>query len=177
MKHRAFTLITLIVLASLIACQAPPQPTPHIVQIEVTATASATISATPSAPAPVDEKPPYLDPSQPVAQRVADLLARMTLEEKIGQMTQVEHNSLSPADVTSYFIGSVLSGGDSLRDNSAQAWRALITPYEQAALKTRLGIPLIYGLDAIHGNGHVSDGVLFPQNIGLGATRDAGLVQ
>lgn len=119
----------------------------------------------------------YRDVSQPIENRVADLLGRMSLAEKIGQMTQVEHNSIEPEQVTEFYVGSILSGGGSYRDNSPQTWRALAERYALAALETRLQIPLLYGIDAMHGHAHVAGATFFPQNIGLGATRDAALVE
>jgi beta-glucosidase len=125
----------------------------------------------------------YKDPSQPVEVRVEDLLARMTLDEKIGQMTQVENNSISPyylfppSDVVKYLIGSVLSGGNSGGWYSLAEWTRLAKDYELEAVKTRLGIPLIFGVDSVHGFGHVNGATIFPHNIGLGATRDPELVR
>ncbi|MGZ6346730.1 MAG: glycoside hydrolase family 3 protein, partial [Anaerolineales bacterium] len=125
----------------------------------------------------------YKDPSQPVEVRVEDLLARMTLDEKIGQMTQVENNSISPyylfapSNIVKYFIGSVLSGGNSGGFYSLEQWTRLAKDYELEAVKTRLGIPLIFGVDSVHGFGHVNGATIFPHNIGLGATRDAELVR
>jgi beta-glucosidase len=120
----------------------------------------------------------YTDSSQPVEARVDDLLARMTLDEKIGQMTQVENGSIRPGDITTYFIGSILSGGDGRpANNNAQAWQVMVKGYETEAMATRLQIPLIYGLDATHGNAHLFGATVFPQEIGLGATRDADLVE
>src|SRR4030042_286165 len=94
---------------------------------------------------------PYKDPRQPVDVRVEDLLSRMTLEEKIGQMTQVENNSISPyylfppSVVVKYFIGSVLSGGNSSGFYSLADWTGVAKSYEVEAVKSRLGIPLIFG--------------------------------
>jgi beta-glucosidase len=121
----------------------------------------------------------YKDPSQAVNIRVEDLLSRMTLEEKIGQMTQVEHNSLAatPEDVTGMYIGSVLSGGGSLPSNRPIDWRTLVEGFQERALATRLGIPLIYGIDAVHGHGHVYGATIFPHNIGLGAANDPALME
>jgi len=133
--------------------------------------------------APKSRSAPYKDPSQPVEVRVEDLLSRMTLEEKIGQMTQVENNSISPyylfppSEVAKYFIGSVLSGGNSSGWSSLADWAGLAKSYEVEAVKTRLGIPLIFGVDSVHGFGHVNGATIFPQNIGLGATRDPELVR
>ncbi len=113
-----------------------------------------------------------------VERAVADLLSQMTLAEKIGQMTQVEKNSITPAEVAEYFIGSVLSGGGgNPTPNSPQTWTDMVQSFQQAALQTRLQIPIIYGVDAVHGHNNVHDAVMFPHNIGLGASRDAELVQ
>jgi beta-glucosidase len=113
------------------------------------------------------------------ARRVADLVARMTLDEKIGQMTQPDQQFLEdPADVETLFIGSVLSGGDSdPPTNSLADWRALYERLQGRALRTRLKIPLVYGVDAVHGHSNVLGAVIFPHNIGLGATRNAALVE
>lgn len=133
------------------------------------ATAAATVTAA---------MPDYHDASLPLETRVTALLSRMTLAEKVGQMTQVEKNSIEPAAVRDYFIGSVLSGGGgSPRTNTAAGWAAMVSAYQQAAQQTRLGIPILYGADAVHGHGNLYGATLFPHNIGLGATRDAQLVE
>lgn len=108
------------------------------------------------------------------------LVGRMTLAEKIGQMTQPDQLFLKDtSDIERYFIGSILSGGDSdpKDGNSFQAWRAMVETYEGRAVRTRLHIPLIYGIDAVHGNNNVIGATVFPHNVGLGATRDAALVR
>lgn len=121
---------------------------------------------------------PYQDPGLPVATRVADLLSRMTLDEKIGQMTQAERGSVGNSDVTTYRLGSVLSGGGSAPSpNNATSWANMYDGYQNAALATPLGIPMIYGVDAVHGHNNVVGATIFPHNIGLGATRDPALVQ
>jgi beta-glucosidase len=121
---------------------------------------------------------PYRDSSLPIDQRVADLLARMTLPEKIGQMTQVEKNSLQPADITGQYLGSILSGGGGHpAENTPTAWARMTDGFQHSALATRLGLPLIYGVDAVHGHNNLYGATLFPHNIGLGATRDADLVE
>lgn len=120
----------------------------------------------------------YRDSSLPIETRVEDLLSRMTLEEKIGQMTLVENNSITPDEVGSKFVGAVLSGGAELSpDNKPETWKKMALEYERAALNTRLGIPIIFGVDAVHGHGHIEGAVIFPHEIGLGATRDAALVE
>ena len=108
------------------------------------------------------------------------LVRRMTLAEKIGQITQVDQSFLNdPADIERYNLGSILNGGssDPIDGNSLQAWRAMVETYQQHAMRTRLRIPLIYGVDAVHGNNNVIGAVVFPHNIGLGATRDPALVR
>ena len=120
----------------------------------------------------------YTDPSQPVDVRVEDLLKRMTLEEKIGQMTQVEKNSIKAGDIKKYYIGSILSGGGgSPAKNTTQAWYAMVQGFQNEALSTRLKIPIIYGVDAVHGHGNLQNATIFPHNIGLGATNDPELVE
>jgi beta-glucosidase len=111
--------------------------------------------------------------------RVDELLAQMTLDEKIGQMTQPDQEFLEDVDhVREYMVGSLLSGGGSdPATNSFADWRALYEMYQSKALETRLGIPLLYGIDAVHGHSNVIDAVVFPHNIGLGATRNAALVE
>src|SRR5579885_2986835 len=87
--------------------------------------------------------PAYQDSSLPVAQRVANLLSQMALDEKIGQMTLVEKNGVLGNDITDKFIGGLLSGGGETPDsNNPQAWADMLKGFEQQALQTRLGIPL-----------------------------------
>jgi beta-glucosidase len=121
---------------------------------------------------------PYQDPTLPVTTRVSDLLSRMTLDEKLGQMTQAERGAVTSADVTTYRLGSLLSGGGSAPSpNNATSWANMYDTFQQAALATPLGIPVIYGVDAVHGHNNVYGATIFPHNIGLGATRDQALVQ
>ncbi|MBN1449532.1 MAG: glycoside hydrolase family 3 C-terminal domain-containing protein [Anaerolineales bacterium] len=122
--------------------------------------------------------PLAFDAGQSVSERVDTLLGQMTLDEKIGQMTQVEENSIQPGDITHYFIGSILSGGGGSQSaNSARSWARTIEGLQQEALATRLGIPIIYGVDAIHGHASLYGATVFPQPIGLGATWNADLVR
>jgi beta-glucosidase len=121
----------------------------------------------------------YQDSEKPIDARVEDLLKRMTIDEKIGQMTQVERGHLkSIGDIQKYFLGSILSGGGSSPDpNLPSAWADMYDEYQNQALKTRLGIPIIYGIDAVHGHNNVWGAVIFPHNIGLGCTRNPSLVK
>jgi beta-glucosidase len=108
------------------------------------------------------------------------LLAQMTLDEKVGQMTQPDQMYLAaPTDVATYHLGSLLSGGDSdpKAGNGFGDWRAMIDGYHAQTPASRLKIPLLYGVDAVHGHNNVIGAVVFPHNVGLGATRDAKLVE
>ncbi|MGE0101567.1 MAG: glycoside hydrolase family 3 protein [Blastocatellales bacterium] len=112
-------------------------------------------------------------------EQVSQVMATMSLDEKIGQMTQAEISGLKDEkDVESLFLGSLLSGGngDPKEGNSLKAWTDMYDKYQSMALKTRLGIPILYGVDAVHGHNNVLDAVIFPHNIGLGATGDADLI-
>ena len=112
--------------------------------------------------------------------QVKPLLARMTLAEKIGQMTQPDQESIKDlADIETYFVGSVLSGGtsDPKEGNSLQAWTDLYDRLQRHTTNTRLKIPILYGIDAVHGHNNVLGAVIFPQNIGMGCTRNPALVE
>ncbi|XP_039063279.1 beta-glucosidase BoGH3B-like [Hibiscus syriacus] len=121
----------------------------------------------------------YKDPKQPVAARVKDLMSRMTLAEKIGQMTQIDRSVATEQILRDYSIGSVLSGGGSepLPEARAEAWINMVNRFQNGSLSSRLGIPMIYGIDAIHGHNNVYNATIFPHNVGLGATRDPELVK
>jgi beta-glucosidase len=108
------------------------------------------------------------------------LLGQMTLDEKIGQMTQIDLKIVSRNEsiIRDYFLGSVLSGADSLpRPNEPGSWGNTYDAFQSQALTTRLGIPLVYGVDAVHGHGAVKGAVIFPHQIGLGCTRSPELVE
>ena len=121
----------------------------------------------------------YRDSSKPIDDRIKDLLSRMTVEEKIGQMALVEKNKLiSSRDIINYNLGGVLSGGGSKPTiNVPQQWRSLVDSYQALAAQTCLQIPLLYGVDANHGHANVPGATVFPHLIGLGATHDPILVQ
>ena len=125
-------------------------------------------------------RPAYKNSSLSTEQRVADLLSRMTLAEKIGQMTQAERIDVdaNPSLITTNGFGSILSGGGSTpATNTPEAWADMVDRYQEAALETRLGIPILYGVDTVHGHGNLQGATVFPHNIGLGATRDPALVE
>ncbi|XP_073006450.1 uncharacterized protein [Typha latifolia] len=121
----------------------------------------------------------YKDPKQPINVRIDDLVKRMTLAEKVGQMTQIEREVASAEVMKNYFIGSILSGGGSVPAPQASAadWVNMVNEFQKGALSTRLGIPMIYGIDAVHGHNNVYKATIFPHNVGLGATRDPELVK
>ncbi|TYG46700.1 hypothetical protein ES288_D11G277400v1 [Gossypium darwinii] len=125
-----------------------------------------------------DTKMIYKDSNQPYNVRIKDLIGRMTLEEKIGQMIQIERNVSSPEVMRKYFIGSLLSGGGSepTPQASPKDWIDMVNEFQKGSLSSRLGIPMIYGIDAVHGHNNVYKATIFPHNIGLGATRDPELV-
>ena len=130
-------------------------------------------------PARADQTAPYLDPSQPMESRVKDLLARMTLDEKIGQMVQADLDCVQDrADIEKYGFGSMLSGGDSKPpENTPESWVKTCNELQSWALKTRLKIPLIYGIDAVHGHNDVIGTTVFPHHIGMGATHNPKLME
>jgi len=108
------------------------------------------------------------------------LLARMTIEEKVGQMVQAEQSALkAPTDIETYFLGSLLSGGNSdpKTGNGLVDWTDMYDGHQAHALETRLAIPILFGVDAVHGHSNVLGAVLFPHNIGLGCTRNPALVE
>lgn len=115
----------------------------------------------------------YKDPKQATEARVEDLLKRMNLEEKIGQMIQLDREGLSAEIVKSQYIGSILSGGGSapLLNATAKDWMDMVNGFQKAAMSTRLQIPILYGTDAVHGHNNVYKATIFPHNIGLGVTR------
>jgi beta-glucosidase len=122
---------------------------------------------------------PYLNAKLPVKARVADLLSRMSLAEKAGQMTQAERGAVGTgADVAAFNLGSLLSGGGSTpTPNTPEAWARMIDGFQLRAQATRFQIPLIYGVDAVHGHNNLVGATVMPHNIGLGASRNPRLAQ
>lgn len=121
----------------------------------------------------------YLDKNRSVQERIEALLSVMTLEEKAYQCVQGEQANVSADDVRKYGIGSVLSGGGSAPStgNRPTDWQRRVNELKSAALETRLGIPLLYGIDAVHGNNNIYGATVFPHNIGLGAANDPSLME
>ncbi len=127
---------------------------------------------------------PAVEPSTALENRIAELLRGMSLEEKVGQIIQGEIKYVSPEDVRQYHLGAVLNGGGTAPNNdrnaSAADWMALADRYYEASIDTADGgsaIPVLWGSDAVHGHNNVRAATVFPHNVGLGASRDAALVQ
>ena len=126
---------------------------------------------------PADTSPRKLSSFDP---QVKPLLARMTLDEKIGQMTQPDQSYIKDlSDIETLALGSILSGGssDPKEGNSLKAWTDLYDRLQQHTQKSRLKIPILYGIDSVHGNSNLLGAVIFPHNIGLGCTRNPALVE
>ncbi|XP_028068606.1 uncharacterized protein LOC114271195 [Camellia sinensis] len=121
----------------------------------------------------------YKDPKQPINIRMKDLMSRMTLAEKIAQMTQIDRASATPEVMRNYSLGSLLSGGGSLPMTNANVedWVTMVNEFQKGSLSSRLGIPMLYGIDAVHGHNNVYKATIFPHNVGLGVTRDPDLVK
>jgi beta-glucosidase len=120
--------------------------------------------------------------SKAVEDRVQSLLSRMSLEEKVGQMTQPEISAITPDEVREYHIGSILNGGGSWpganKHAAPAAWLALADAYWQASKEgNSAGVPAVWGIDAVHGNSNIYGATLFPHNIGLGAAHDPCLIR
>ena len=139
-----------------------------------------------AAPAPLKDWPRLksaIGKDAALEARVAAIVAGMTLAQKIGQMTQAEIKTASPADIKQYYLGSVLNGGGSWPKGnkyaSAADWVALADDYYAASMATDMAVkaPVIWGIDAIHGNSNVYGATLFPHNIGLGAAHNKKLIK
>lgn len=105
------------------------------------------------------------------------VIAAMTLEEKAGQLIQAERGGIQISEVQQYNIGSLLSGGGSVPSkNNPDGWTTMINRYVKVSLRSSSGLPIVYGIDAVHGNSNVDDVTIFPHNIGLGAANDPDLM-
>ena len=119
-----------------------------------------------------------------IEQRVADILKRMTVEEKVAQVIQPDIAHVTPADMRRYHFGSILNGGNSAPNNDefapAPEWLKLADAFYDASVDRSnggVGVPMIWGTDAVHGHSNIVGATLFPQNIGLAAMRDPALIQ
>ncbi len=119
--------------------------------------------------------------TDPATEKAIDaLLARMTIEQKVGQVVQGDISSVTPADLARYPLGSILAGGNSgpYGDERADAatWARMVNDYRAASMKAGAGVPILFGVDAVHGHSNVPGATIFPHNIGLGATHDPDLI-
>ncbi|OBU67775.1 1,4-beta-D-glucan glucohydrolase [Stenotrophomonas maltophilia] len=143
-----------------------------------------------AAAAAANDNDPWLEVTWPLAadpaleKRITDLMAGMTVEDKVGQLVQGDIASVTPDDVRRYRLGSILAGGNSdpggRYDASPAEWLALADAFYDASMDTSKGgkaIPLLFGIDAVHGQSNIIGATLFPHNIGLGATRNPGLLR
>lgn len=142
----------------------------------------AATAGTASDPWPQVTWPLAADPA--LEKRITDLMAGMTVEEKVGQLVQGDIASVTPDDVPRYRLGSILAGGNSdpggRYDASPAEWLALADAFYDASMDTSKGgkpIPLLFGIDAVHGQSNIMGATLFPHNIGLGATRNPELLR
>ncbi|MDP3883297.1 MAG: glycoside hydrolase family 3 protein [Candidatus Staskawiczbacteria bacterium] len=127
----------------------------------------------------IQENAPYLNKNLSVEERVDDLISRMTEWEKIGQMALIEKNSIhNLSEITKYNLGALLSGGGAgPKQEIPLAWLEMVNNFQAETQNTCLKIPLLYGIDAVHGHANVLGATVFPHFIGLGASHDANLVK
>src|SRR2546421_6376594 len=122
-------------------------------------------------------------PDAALESRVHAIVAGMSLEQKIGQMTQADIRSVTPDDVRKYYIGSILNGGGAWpamnMHSSVADWLRLSDQFYRASMSTDMAtkIPVIWGVDAVHGHSNIYGATLFPHNIGLGAAHDPQLIE
>ena len=166
MRHAAMFLTSALALAS----AAPAQQAPTIAPA-----ARAHPAAWPAA------RSPAAITDAATEQAITALLARMTVEQKVGQVVQGDISSVTPADLAHYPLGSILAGGNSgpYGDERADAatWAKLVQDYRAASLKAGAGVPILFGVDAVHGHSNVPGATIFPHNIGLGAAHDPDLIR
>jgi beta-glucosidase len=166
MKSGAFVIVILLLFIA--ACTISPMGPAK--QTKNPPLVLATSTATPITPTAI--------PTPNIDVQVKDLLSKMSIDEKIGQMAQISNIKINPEDIGRYYIGSIIGGGDRPVDaTNIGAWYNEVQKFQDAALSTRLGIPMLFAIDAIHGNANMHGATVFPHEIGLGATRDSELVQ
>lgn len=122
---------------------------------------------------PIDTR--YKDPKRPMTIRIKSLIDQMTLEEKIGQMAQIDKRGATPEILRDYSIGSLISAAGTTPNEdhhaTAEQWVDMVNDYQKGSLSSRLGIPMLYGIDSVHGHNSLYKATIFPHNVGLGATR------
>lgn len=142
---------------------------------ETSATATANPELWPSAASPAAITSPATEAA------IDAILARMTLDQKVGQLIQADISAVKPQDLAQYPLGSILAGGNSGpygdERSSADKWAKLVSEFRAASRKSGAGIPILFGVDAVHGHSNLPGATIFPHNIGLGAARDPAMIQ
>lgn len=158
--------------------------------VSLVALASATALSAGAEPADLARADPSLWPAAASPAAITDarteaaitqLIARMTVEQKVGQLIQADIGSITPADLARYPLGSILAGGNSGPGGNeradAAAWLALARAFREASRKAGAGVPILFGVDAVHGHSNLPGATIFPHNIGLGAANDPALIR
>lgn len=118
--------------------------------------------------------------SQQTEAQIAGILARMTIEQKVGQMIQADISAITPADLATYPLGSILAGGNSGPFGNERAdaatWERQVRAFRDASRNSGAGIPILFGVDAVHGHSNLPGATIFPHNVGLGAAHDVDLI-
>ena len=148
------------------------------------ATAAPNTSATTAAPSPWPSVQSAVKKDPAIEAKITELLGKLSLEQKVGQLIQPELRHVTPADITEYSLGSILNGGGSFPGENKHAkveeWIALADAFYHASMSTengRVPVPVMWGTDAVHGHNNIIGATLFPHNIGLGATRNPDLIR
>jgi beta-glucosidase len=143
-----------------------------------------------TAPSPLATADPAVWPAaaspaeitSPATEKSIDaILSQMTVEQKVGQLIQADISAITPEDLNRYPLGSILAGGNSgpYGDERASAdkWKQLVDAFRDVSRKSGAGIPILFGVDAVHGHSNLPGATIFPHNIGLGAARDPDLIR
>ena len=180
-KRPLLAMIALATILTVGACSAPDTSDNSAPDVETASVSNETTSAVNPEAWP-QLSPPALDPV--VEARVTEIMSKMTLEQRIGQVIQADSNSVTPEEVKKYRLGSILSGGNSAPGDEpyadAQSWLEAADAYFEASIDPEgieIAIPLIWGIDAVHGHANLAGATVFPHNIGLGAANDPDLIQ
>ena len=157
-----------LALLGLVATRTEADPATHLA-------ARATPEKWPAARSPAA----ITDPATEAA--ILSIMSRMTLEQKVGQIIQADIGSITPADLSAYPLGSILAGGNSGPYGNERAdaatWAKLVGEFRAASKRAGAGIPILFGVDAVHGHSNLPGATIFPHNIGLGAARDTDLIR
>ncbi len=152
---------------------------PSVTRADLSMTVSPAAKANPEI-WPVSASPSAITDTN-VERQIDVLLSQMTLEQKVGQLIQADISAIKPGDLADYPLGSILAGGNSgpygNERASAGEWGRLVGEYRTASQKSGAGIPILFGVDAVHGHSNLPEATIFPHNIGLGAARDTGLIE